>query len=245
MFTEITFQTSHIIYILNIDILGQGFMPSFQPPDTEYLTISPSNIRKLLKHVRSTTYVWCLSLNIIVEVLGGRWRRRIKQNWNSSQESKLEVTNKTVPPEMPKSSLWDEIYSSQRTTLILIYHTFFLTINETLKEKKNNHNKTPNPKPVKKKSKCHSIYKTQTILLKLFLCTLCILSFQHTTFYFYQMLHLDTLQCSYTKSIISLNFIMLIILIHHSLKSWFFHWNCEISKSSLKAKTDYISQCFV
>lgn len=81
---------------------------------------------------------------------------------------------------------------------------------------------------MKKKSKCHSIYKTQTILFKLFLCALCILSFQYNTFYFYQMLHLDTLQCSYTKSIISLNFIMLIILIHHSLKSCF---SIEIVKS--------------
>lgn len=128
---------------------------------------------------------------------------------------------------MPKFYLGDEIHSSQRTTLILIYYTFFLTVNEILKG--NKQTQTKNPKPDEKKSKCHSIHKTHTILFKLFLCALCKLSFQHTTFYFHQMLHLGTLRHSYTKSVISLNFIILIILIYHSSKPWFFHWNCEIS----------------
>ena len=202
-------------------------MPSFPTLDTEYLPISPGNTRKLLKLITSVTDVSCLSLNTTAGVLGGRWGRRIKQDCNSSQESKLEVTGKTSSPDIPKSYSGDEMHSSQITTLILTYHPATLTINETLKEKTKQKKKTP--KPEKKKFKCHSIHKPQTILFKLLLCALLKLSFQHITFHFHQMLHVDKLRYSYTMSIDSLNFIMLITLTYHSSKSGFFNWNCEIS----------------
>lgn len=122
---------------------------------------------------------------------------------------------------MSQSYSGDEIHSTQRTTLILICHTFFLAINEILKEQTKQ--KTQNPIKRNLSAILYTKHRTQTILFKPFLCALLKSCFQHTTFYFHQILYLGTLQYSYRKSIISLNFIMLIILIYHSSKSWFFH----------------------
>lgn len=177
MFTEVTFQTSHTVYILNIETIihVKGLCLLSQLQALIILLLPWAIIRKLLKLIRGITDVWYLPLNITVENRGRGWGRGIKQNWNSSQKSKLEVTDQTVPPEMLNSgfSRWT---SSQRTMLILIHHNFFLAINEILKEKKKTqpNNKKPNPKKPpkleKKNFKCHCIYKTQTTLFKFFLC---------------------------------------------------------------------------
>lgn len=150
MFTEVTFQTSHTVYILNIETIihVKGLCLLSQLQALIILLLPWAIIRKLLKLIRGITDVWYLPLNITLENRGRGWGRGIKQNWNSSQESKLEVTDQTVPPEMLNSgfSRWT---SSQRTMLILIHHNFFLTINEILKEKKKQTTKQQKAQPQK------------------------------------------------------------------------------------------------
>lgn len=104
-----------------------------------------------------------------------------------------------MPPEKPKSYLGDEIHSSQRTTLILVHHSFFLTVNESLKERKKKKNKLPQQNPTQYLRKRNLLYtqvlfytqNTEHFLSSPFM--LCVNNPTNILPFIFIMLHLDTL----------------------------------------------------